>query len=122
MTVRLLANENFPIPAVLRLRAQGLDVLAIKEMHPGFSDSQVMALAVRERRWVVTFDRDYGELVFGRGRVPPPAIILLREPHYRPSEPADWIIELSLTPERFEGHFVVFRRRGVRTRPMRTVR
>jgi len=66
----------------------------------------------------VTFDRDYGELVFSRRLPPPPAIILLRETHYRPSEPAEWLAALLLTPQRFDGQFVVFSRRAVRSRPL----
>ena len=118
MTARLLLNENFPVPAVKRLREQGLDLVVIRESHAGLSDTEVLALAVREQRWIITFDRDYGELVFGRGLAPPPAIVLLREAHYRPAEPADWVLELLRKPEQCEGQFVVFSRQGVRTRPM----
>jgi predicted nuclease of predicted toxin-antitoxin system len=118
MTAKLLLNENFPIPAVLHLRKQGRDLLAIKETHPGLLDIDVMAIAVREQRWIVTFNRDYGELVFSRRLPPPPAIVLLREPRYRPSEPAEWVSEMLRVPERFVGQFVVFSRKSIRTRPL----
>lgn len=118
MTIKLLLNENFPLPAVVALRQQGHDLLSIKERCAGSPDVDVMAIAVREQRWIVTFDRDYGELVFSRRLPPPPAIILLREAHYRPSEPAEWVAELLLTPERFDGQFVVFSRGAVRSRPL----
>ena len=116
MTIRVLLNENFPVPAQVRLRAAGLDVLAIRERHAGLPDEQVLALAVEENRWIVTFDRDYGELVFGRGLQPPPAIILLRVPHYRPEEPARWVIDLLSTAADYAGHFVVYTGDTVRKR------
>ncbi len=117
--VRLLLNENFPSPSVTALRQLGHDVLWIKEGLAGSTDAIVMQVAVREQRWVVTFDRDYGDLVFNRRLPPPPAIILLREPRYRPSEPAQWIHALLRIPERVQGQFVVFSRRGaIRSRPL----
>lgn len=118
MTARLLLNENFPVPAITRLRRENVDLLAIAETRPGLRDEAVLALAVKEYRWIVTFDRDYGELVFGRGLAPPPAIVLLRESHYRPVEPADWVIGLLRIADTIDGQFVVYRRRSVRTRPL----
>lgn len=116
MIPKLLLNENFPAPATAVLRVNGIDVLAIGETNPGVTDQAVMALAVQTQRWIVTFDRDYGELVFGRKLAAPPAIILLRERHYRPEEPADWIMELLRKPEQFAGQFVLFSRQAIRMR------
>lgn len=76
--VRWLVNENFPAPAVALLRASGHDLLSISESHPGADDTTVLALAREQDRWLVTFDRDYGELLFVHGYPPPPAVILLR--------------------------------------------
>lgn len=116
--VRLLLNENFPSPSVTALRELGHDVLWIKQDFAGITDRAVMEMAVREQRWIVTFDRDYGELVFSRRLPPPPAIVLLREAHYRPIEPAEWVRTLLLVPERVEGQFVVFSRGAIRSRPL----
>jgi predicted nuclease of predicted toxin-antitoxin system len=92
MTVRLLVNENFPAPSVACLRVEGYDVVSVAESYAGMEDASVLSLAVREKRWLVTFDRDYGELIFARGLPPPPAVILLRVPSYRPADPATWIM------------------------------
>jgi predicted nuclease of predicted toxin-antitoxin system len=118
MTARLLLNENFPAPATAVLRRHGVDLVALGEVSPGMSDAAVIEWATRDRRWTVTFDRDYGELVYHQRIPPPPVIVLLRERHYRPDEPAGWIIELLRTPQQFIGKFVVFSRRSVRTRPL----
>lgn len=115
---RLLLDENFPAPSVKRLQEHGLDVVAIREACPGWPDERVLALAVEERRWIVTFDRDYGDLVFHQGLASPPAIVLLRESHYRPTEPAEWVLSLLDAPEEYAGRFVVHTRERVRTRPL----
>ena len=91
MNVRWLANENFPAPSVAVMRAAGHDVLSIAESHAGDDDADVLALARKEGRWLVTFDRDYGELLFARNHEPPPAVILLRVSTYRSDEPAAWL-------------------------------
>lgn len=67
MSIPLLANENFPAPAIRKLRAAGIDVVAVREAMPSASDKEVMACARREQRWIVTFDKDYGDLVFQAG-------------------------------------------------------
>lgn len=118
MNVRWLVNENFPAPSVVAMRAAGHDVLAIAESHAGDDDANVLALARAEGRWLVTFDRDYGELLFARNHEPPPAVILLRVPSYRPAEPATWLEYLLSEPENLLGRFTVFTGKTVRSRPL----
>lgn len=62
--IRLLANENFPGPAIRLLRERGIDVVWVAERMPAATDAEVLACARAEGRWLLTFDRDYGELVF----------------------------------------------------------
>ncbi|MCF7989166.1 MAG: DUF5615 family PIN-like protein [Thiohalocapsa sp.] len=118
MRPRWLLNENFPRPAVARLRASGWDVLAVAEMAASASDPAVMARAHRESLWLATFDRDYGELVFSRRLPPPPLILLLRVACYQPAEPADWIESLSNSSALKPGHFHVYDGQTVRRRPL----
>jgi predicted nuclease of predicted toxin-antitoxin system len=65
----LLANENFPLDAVEALRTAGHDVLWIRTESPGIADTEVLARAVAERRVLITFDKDFGELAF-RSKLP----------------------------------------------------
>ena len=116
MKVRWLVNENFPAPSVAVLRASGHDVLYIADSHAGDDDADVLALAREEGRWLVTFDRDYGELLFARNHAPPPAVILLRVPSYRPDEPAAWLEHLLDQSEDLLGKFTVFTGKTVRSR------
>ena len=118
MKVRWLVNENFPAPSVAVMRASGHDVLSIAESHSGDADTDVLALAREEERWLVTFDRDYGELLFARNYAPPPAVILLRVQSYRPDEPAAWLEQLLQEPEGLLGKFTVFTGKTLRSRPL----
>ena len=73
--MRLLANENIRLATVEALREAGEDVLSVTEDSPGATDEAVIRWARQEGRIVVTFDRDYGELVFHhrlRGAHPTP--------------------------------------------------
>lgn len=118
MSVHLLLNENFPAPSAWLLREAGFDVLTIAESRAGMKDVDVLALAVREQRWLVTFDRDYGELLFARPYPGPPAVILLRVPSYRPEDPANWIMELIRDGQDCLGKFTVFDGITIRNRPL----
>jgi predicted nuclease of predicted toxin-antitoxin system len=65
--MRFLADENFPRPALEALRKAGWDVSSIAENCPGISDDEVIALCADQERVLLTFDKDFGELVFRRG-------------------------------------------------------
>lgn len=94
MTLPLLLNENFPAPSVLLLQQEGIDLVSISHTYPGIADEDVLAMAVSEGRCIVTFDHDYGELLFARRHPAPPAVILLRMASYRPEEPAQLVKRL----------------------------
>jgi predicted nuclease of predicted toxin-antitoxin system len=79
LTSGLIVNENFPAPATQLLRANGIDVLSVQEIMPGASDEAVLAKAIETGRWLITFDRDYGELVFSKKCAPPRAIVYIRQ-------------------------------------------
>ena len=107
MSPLLLADENFPRPALLALRAARVEVEAVSEMMSGASDIRVLQYAAANGRWLLTFDRDYGELVFGRSAPPPPAIIYLRQSQYPPTWPATTVIALLARADFVAGHLVV---------------
>lgn len=53
-------------------------MLAVAESATSAADQTSMRLTRDEWRWLVTFDRDYGELVFRQQFAPPPLVLLLR--------------------------------------------
>jgi hypothetical protein len=81
--MKFLANENFPLASVRLLRQKNLDVAAIAEDSPGDSDRKVLQRACQEERIILTFDRDYGELIFKHRSSLPAGVIYLRfDPGY----------------------------------------
>jgi predicted nuclease of predicted toxin-antitoxin system len=116
MNIKLLANENFPVPAIRKLRAAGVDVVAVIETMPSVSDLEVMAYARREQRWIVTFDGDYGDLVFREGLLPPPAILFFRQEPYPPERPAEIVLAILSEPLQVEGCMVVISQQNIRRR------
>ncbi|EIC21110.1 DUF5615 family PIN-like protein [Thiorhodovibrio frisius] len=112
-----LLDENFPEPAVAHLRASGWDVLAISDTHAALDDADVLSLALDEHRWLATFDRDFGDLIFHQKLPPPPLTLLLRVTSYGPEEPAQWIEQLFDQGQLHLGCFHIFDGRTVRRRP-----
>ena len=76
--MRLLADENFPRPALQALRQAGLDVLWIAETNAGAPDDEVLALYVSTDRTLLTFDKDFGELAYRRRLPSQCGIVLFR--------------------------------------------
>lgn len=77
MNVRWLADECVAAPLVALLRTNGHDVLYVAEAAAGLSDADVIVLALREQRLLLTEDKDFGDLVFRRERAVP-GVVLLR--------------------------------------------
>jgi predicted nuclease of predicted toxin-antitoxin system len=63
-----MADESCAGPVIRALREAGHDVIAIAESATGSSDEAVMERAFNERRVLITEDRDFGELMYARGR------------------------------------------------------
>ena len=78
--MRLLADENVPTLMVETLRSIGHDVDWVRDTAPSSPDTDVLAQANDQDRVLVTYDTDFGELVFARGMLATTGVILLRLP------------------------------------------
>ncbi len=76
--MRFLANENIPLQVVKALADEGFDITSATLVCQGAPDQEVLALATRENRIVLTFDKDYGYLVFRKRQPAPAGVVLLR--------------------------------------------
>ena len=117
--MQFLADENFPLRSVYRLRETGHDVRAVAEDSPGAKDREILLCAAQERRVVLTFDRDYGELIY-RWRLPlPKGVIYFRLTPTTPEGPAERLLELLATEGlSVAGKFTVVENLQVRQRPL----
>jgi len=117
--MQFLANENMPRAAIQTLRAAGYDVVSIGEESSGITDQAVLERAHAEQRIILTFDRDYGELVF-RYRLPARAgIVFFRFVPATVDEPAPQLLELVADATiTLTGMFTVIDRQHLRQRPL----
>jgi predicted nuclease of predicted toxin-antitoxin system len=116
--MRFLADENFPGSAVAKLEAAGHDVVWVRTAAPGSKDDDILALAAREERIILTFDKDFGELA-GRAGLPVSSGIVL----FRLQMPASTEIGTTLLARITErtdwaGHFSVIEPGRVRMRSL----
>ncbi len=117
--MRLLANENIPLASVVALRNAGHDVTSLSETNPGTSDEAVLGLAREQGRIVVTFDRDYGNLIYAQGLASPPGVVYLRFIPRTPVETAEILLALlEQSAAALDGHFLVVDRDSFRRRPL----
>jgi predicted nuclease of predicted toxin-antitoxin system len=113
--MRLCANENIPGDAVQRLRADGHEVWWVRESTPGIGDLEVLERAVAEQRLLVTFDKDFGELVF-RHKLAAVGLILFRIGQPSAAVVAEKMSRALASREDWAGHFSVIDDQTIRMR------
>ncbi len=115
--MKFLANENIPFATILYLRAKGYDITSIGVDFPGIQDKMVLALALEQGRTILTFDRDYGELIFKHHIRPANGVIYFRLDEFAPDEPGKIVEKLMLGDEpSFQNTLTVIDKNGVRQR------
>jgi len=117
--MRFMVDESTGAAVVEYLRGTGHDVLAVSEVMLQADDQDILALAVREGRILITNDKDFGELVFRSGQAHR-GVVLLR---VRDESSMSRVRVLEAVLERYadqlSGHFTVATERSVRIRPAR---
>ena len=86
--MNLLADESCAGPVIRALLEAGHDVVAIAEVAKGATDEQVLERALNEKRVLITEDRDFGELVYARGRSSAGVILVRFRSRARQAKPA----------------------------------
>ncbi len=104
--------ENF-----LYLRSKGYNIFSIGVDNPGIEDHAVMSLAIMEGRTILTFDRDYGELIFKHNFKPKNGVIYFRLDKYKADEPGKILEDLINKKEfDFESALTVVDKNRIRQR------
>lgn len=111
---RLLLDENFPASAAGALVTAGHDVVSLRDLAPGISDRDVLALAREQGRVLLTFDSDFGELVFRHDEAPPLALLYFRMHPIVAVDVAALAVAVLVVD--VTGWFIVVGREGVRQR------
>lgn len=76
--MNFFANENVPLALILQLRASHQNVTWARTEMPGATDDVILQTSVEQRRVLLTFDKDFGELVFHRGFNASCGVVLIR--------------------------------------------
>ncbi|HKM66803.1 MAG TPA: DUF5615 family PIN-like protein [Candidatus Acidoferrum sp.] len=105
--MNFLADESCAGPVIRALREAGHDVAAISEVAKGAADEEVLNRAVNAKRVLITEDRDFGELVYARGRSST-GVILVRFPsRVRRAKPATVVEAVAKLGTRLQDSFTV---------------
>ncbi len=114
---KILADENIPRTAIQTLRSSGYDVLSIWEVNPGMSDEQVVQFSIREKRIIITFDKDFGRIALTNPDIP--GVMLLRIPPANSEYITNRIISALESVGNPYGKLIVVRRKTIRIIPLR---
>jgi len=75
--MKFLADENIPVELVDKLREINIDIIKVENIKVGLKDEEVIRIAIKQKRIIITFDKDFGELVY-KGKAKVEGIILIR--------------------------------------------
>ena len=106
ITLKFLADENISNKVVNALRSKRIDIIPIKELTSGISDETILEVASKQNRVVITFDANFGDLVF-RQKLKSRGVILLKLSKKSSQHVVDTISNLLMTKAKIEDHFLV---------------
>lgn len=75
--MKFIADENIPSEVILKLKNKGYDIISVGSIKKGLEDLEVVSLALHEKRTIITFDVDFGEIIFKLNK-PSKGVIILR--------------------------------------------
>jgi predicted nuclease of predicted toxin-antitoxin system len=115
--MRFLADESCDAAVIVALRDKDHDVAEVGKISPRAQDESVIRMALRQRRILITEDKDFGQLVYASGR-PHCGVILLRYQFRARAAIVKSVVRLAGKDEaRITGHFIVVQPGHVRIRP-----
>lgn len=113
---KLLADENIPSETVKLLKSQGVDIISVTEFGYGLSDRKILELGKTKERIIVTFDKDFGQILF-KEKFKTKGVILLRFIPKSPQQISKRIQQVLSTKVRIENCFVVVKKDRIRVTP-----
>ena len=116
--MNLVADENIDIEIVRGLRDAGYDILSIAEDFFGISDEDVLEIANKHNAILLTGDKDFGELVFRKGKVTK-GVILIRVLGVPQEEKTRIVLEVFKQHAKdFIESFTVISKKKIRIKPI----
>ena len=112
-----VADENFPGPSLTVLRNAKLDIVWIAESIPSAPDEQVLAYCMANRRTLLTFDKDFGDLAYKKQLPATCGVILIRIVGQDYSAIGRRVLEVIRSQDSWAGQFVTVSMDQVRWGP-----
>ena len=98
------------------LYKNGYDILSVRKLNPRMSDSEVIDIAAKDNRIVITMDKDFGELIYNSGLIHK-GILLLRTENCSGDKKAKILSEILINySSELEENFCVFSKDRLRIR------
>lgn len=116
--MRFLVDECVDAGLVAHLRSTGHDVVYMAEVAPAANDKDVMLRAQADGRVLVTDDKDFGDLVFRRGRSVPGVVLLRIDPSMHELRGARLDAAITRFGEHLLGRYAIVEAARFRTRPL----
>lgn len=117
--MKFLADESCDFTIIRELREAGIEVVSVLEQFPGITDEEVLSIAHKEERIVITEDRDFGRLIHLSGDRPLP-VCYLRYPFSARRQIIDKLLSLISKKEPFlQDSFIVIEPAKIRIRKYR---
>jgi len=114
--LKIIFDVGISKKAEIHFKNLGFDILAVRDLDASMKDADILELALKEERLVVTMDKDFGELVFN-SKKNHSGVLLLR------MEDADWKQKIDVLMEIFQkyskeikGKFSVYQDKKLRIR------
>lgn len=117
--MKFLANENVPLANINILRKAGFEVFCISQIMSGSRDREVLQYSAQNDLIILTFDRDYGELIFKYGEQLISGIVYFRLSQFDPEDCGNILVE-QIQKEKLQllSFFTVIEKDGIRQRKL----
>jgi predicted nuclease of predicted toxin-antitoxin system len=117
--MKFLAKENIPLGSISILRAAGYEIVCISEIMSGARDKDVIQYAVQNNLIILTFDRDYGELIFRFGQQLSSGVVYFRLSQVAPEDCGNLLVQqIQRENLQLETFFTVIEKDGIRQRKL----
>jgi predicted nuclease of predicted toxin-antitoxin system len=111
MLTRLLVDENVPLRVMKKLLESGYNVRRVETRS---KDDYILSEAEVEGRILITFDRDFGQLIYEKGLFSKQGIIYFRLDGFSPENMADFVDNAIKSDEDLKGYFTVITKIKIR--------
>ena len=113
--LRLLLDENLGLKVYHELRTRGYHVQSVLMECRGASDEEVVKIAIRHGKIIITMDKDFGYLAQAYN---PPGVIILRLRDPRIPNRVKAILRALTLGEQLQGYITIVTDTRIRKRPI----